>query len=476
MGYWLVEDSPGATSTPFVDAWSNIATTHSTEPDHAADEQSPQEGGCRWAKACDLLLQSVICLQALHDRHVSLNWCHPNVFGISHDGSVVVNRLWEATALPGLTIGAQLNTTLAQSSLFTRDPIHHNSTYLSEGYIFRHLRYLAPEAAISRRVSASNDIYSWGVFAYELLTRTTVDGGPDSPDLTDIDFLADVHRHITADIIPPIDYLNRIVALGVTDVELPPKQLSDIIMLALAKDPEDRYQNLDTLAYDLRKLAQICRANGDLTKFCVGEVDLMSRFSLPATVIERQAELEALDAAFKAVANDNASSRVINVWGQSGNGKSRLVEEWAAKLEADDYGSKCLVGHATPDEHIRKPLTSFVQVFQSLLDRVLTDPREDGKEWLDRIRTTLSGRWPFFVSLLSVESRRLLNEEETPARPPKVEVSRHPAYLADNQGEKFISSFKSWSRQFLQLFATKLRPLVLVIDDTQWLPQTEVDM
>lgn len=208
-------------------------------------------------------------------------------------------------------------------------------------------------------------------------------------------------------------------------VELPPKQLSDIITLALAKDPEDRYQSLDTLAYDLRKLSQICRANGDLTKFAVGEVDHMSRFSLPATVIERGAELEALDVAFAAVANGNASSRVINIWGQSGNGKSRLVDEWAGKLEADDFGAKCLVGHAKPDEHIRKPLTSFVQIFQSLLDRVLTDPREDGKEWLDRIKTALAGRWPFFVSLLSVESRRLLNEEDSVSLTLKIEVSPH---------------------------------------------------
>ncbi|BEI86447.1 hypothetical protein CcaverHIS002_0607340 [Cutaneotrichosporon cavernicola] len=470
LGYWLVEESPGTTNTSFTDSWSMIvgadwpqfAEVSKVNCNGSASSTS-EPSMLRWADACDLLLQTVICLQALHDRHISLNWCHPNVFGISHDGTVVVNRLWEATALPGLQVGMQLTQILSQCSLFTRDPIHHNSTYLSEGYIFRHLRYLAPEAAISRRVSAGNDIYSWGVLAYELLTGTTVDGGPDSPDLADIDFLADVHRHITTDIITPHDYLQRVIALGAT-VEMPPKQLSDIIMLSLAKDPEDRYQNLDTLAYDLRKLSQICRTNGDLTKFAVGEVDHMSRFSLPLTVIERGAELEALDVAFAAVANGSASSRVINIWGQSGNGKSRLVDEWSAKLEADDLGARCLVGHAKPDEHIRKPLTSFVQIFQSLLDRVLTDPRENGKVWLDRIKSALAGRWAFFVSLLSVESHRLLKEDDSVPIAPKIE------------GEKFISAFKSWSRQFLQLFATKLRPLVLVIDDIQWLPQNEVDI
>ncbi|GMK57153.1 hypothetical protein CspeluHIS016_0309930 [Cutaneotrichosporon spelunceum] len=470
VGYWLVEESSGTTNTSFTDAWSMIVghdwpqfAEFSNASCNGSIRSTSEPSLLRWADACDLLLQTVICLQALHDRRISLNWCHPTVFGISHNTTVVVNRLWEATALPGLQVGMQLTHTLSQCSLFTRDPIHHNSTYLSEGCIFRNLRYLAPEAAISRRVSASNDIYSWGVLAYELLTGTTVDGGPDSPDLTDIDFLADVHRHITNDITSPHDYLQSVIALGAT-VEMPPKKLSDIIMLSLAKDPEDRYQNLDTLAYDLRKLSQICRANGDLTKFAVGEVDCMSRFSLPRTVIERGAELEALDVAFAGVANGSASSRVINIWGQSGNGKSRLVDEWSAKLETDNLGSKCLVGHAKPDEHNRMPLTSFVQIFQSLLDRVLTDPREDGKKWLDLMKSTLAERWASFVSLLSVESRRLLKEEDSVSMTPKIE------------GEKSITAFKWRSRQFLQLFATKQRPLVLVIDDTQWLPQNEVDI
>jgi hypothetical protein len=378
------------------------------------------------------------------------------------EDSVVAYQLWDATALPGLSLNTLLTPELAASSLFLRDPIHHSSCNLSEGYVFRHLRYLAPEAAISRSVSPSNDIYGWGVFAYELTTGRTIDGSPDAPDLSDVDLLADIHRHVTNQVTPPAEYLEQIAKASVAPLDLPPRQLSDIIMLALAKDPEDRYHSLEPLAYDLRKLSQIYRAHGDLSKFKVGEVDRMSRFNLPPQVIERGPELEKLDNAFKTVLEGTASSRIVAVWGQSGSGKSRLVNDWANALESSDSGNRCLVGYAMSDEHVKAPLSSFVQIIQSLLDRVLTDIREDPKAWLERIRDALGTQWRFFVSLLSPDARRLINEDAV----------SHPTI----ETEKFLASFRSWLSRFLQLFGTKQRPLVLVIDDTQWLANDEIEI
>lgn len=474
LGLWFIKEGSPPKVTPFPEVWSEIVGPE--WPQLRSQENGTRPRRIRWSEACDLLLQAAVCLQALHDRHISLNWCHPNCFAVL-DHAVVVNRLWDATALPGLSLMDLLTPALANSTLFTRDPIHHNSSRLTEGYVFRHLRYLAPEAAISKRVSLSNDIYGWGVFAYELVTGTTIDGGPDSPDLTDIDLLADIHRHVTTEITTPNDYLENIQRGSSYEIYMPPKQLSDIIMLALAKDPEDRYHCLDSLAYDLRKLSQVCRVNGDLGKFSVGEVDRMSRFSLPATVIERGPELKALEMAFASVADGFASNRVVSVWGSSGSGKTRLVEDWAMNLEVSDHGSKCIIGRAKQDENVKKPLASFVEIFQSLLDRVLTDPREDAKVWIEKIRTTLGSQWSFFVSLLSTESRRLIGEGNSSVHPPAVEVDSDPEKrLTVLQWDKFLTAFRNWSRRFLQLFATRERPLVLIVDDTQWLPPTEVEM
>ncbi|KAL1408018.1 hypothetical protein Q8F55_004815 [Vanrija albida] len=426
---------------------------------------SSRFGPICWADACDLLFQCVACLQALHDRHISLNWCHPKCFAVIN-GRVVVDRFWHVTAMPGFSLPHYLSPALAASTLFTREPLDHTSSNLTEEFVFRHLRYLAPEAAISRRVSHSNDIYGWGVLAYELLTGSTIDGGPETPDLHEVDLLADVHRHVTNEVTSPAEYLERIVGLsggGDSSLDMPPKQLSDIIMRALSKDPEDRYHRLDALAYDLRKLSQIVRADGDLSKFTVGEVDRMSRFSLPRTTIERQPQRDALDAAFDILCQDSSQSSIVCVWGQSGTGKSRLVEDWAGVLEESNRGRRCLVGRARPDEHVKKPLTSFVQIFQSLLDRVLTDPREDAKEWLRKMKAALGSQWMFFAGLLSQDARRLIGDDTQPR-------------ARSIDWENFLVAFRSWSRRLLQLFATKERPLILVIDDSQWLAADEVEI
>jgi hypothetical protein len=57
---------------------------------------------------------------------------------------------------------------------------------------------------------------------------------------------------------------------------------------------------------------------------------------------------------------------------------------------------------------MRKPLASFVQIFESLLDRVLTDPKEDPKEWNKKIRYALGHQFSVFHSLLSSDIRKLV--------------------------------------------------------------------
>jgi hypothetical protein len=367
-------------------------------------------------------------------------------------------------------------TPLATSPLFQRDPIDVSANPLTDAFIRRNLRYLSPGAASGRRVSTVGDIYSFGVLAYELLTGSAIDGGPESPDEADVDLLADIHRHITSEIVPPIVYLQREAAFGAVTAELPPQQLSDIVMKCLAKDLDERYATLDALAYDLRKLAQICRVGGDLSRFVVAEVDGLARFHLPRRPVYRDAELSALDQAFAGVASAPAitsederppptpvySTRVLTVWGLSGSGKSQIVTGWLSDLEAADGGSRCFVGYSKLDEHMQKPLASFVQIFESLLDRVLTDPKEDPKEWNKKIRYALGHQFSVFHSLLSSDVRKLVT---LGTQAPPIEAI---------DWANFVPAFKMWSKRLLQLFATRGRPLVLLVDDIHWMAEEEV--
>lgn len=457
LGLWFVIERSDTGARSFLEVWEQTIGFGWPVQKSLREDGSPAR--VDWADVCKLLMQSAQCLHTLHERKLSLNFCHPSVFNYVND-QVVVDQLWHTTALPGLSLQDVLPPRLAASSLFMKDPLQHTGTSLSEQFVVSHLRYMAPEVAVTKRVEGSNDMYGWGVFAYELITGRTIDGSV-GPDISSVDLLTDIHRHVTDVATSPLDILEVVQKdLGGT-IDLPPRHLSEIIMLALANDPEDRYHNFDSLIYDLRKLSQICRINGDLSKFTVGEVDRISRFRLPSMLIDRKPHLDVLDAAFESVAKGVASSRVVNIWGNTGTGKTWLVEQWSQELESRQGGSSCLVGWSQPME--QKPLISFTQVFQSLLDRVLTDPREDSKEWMANIRLALGSQWVFFVSMLPPESRRLIWEEQT-VSPPSLEWS------------KFLIAFRGWSRRFLQVFASKQRPLVLLIDDIQWLSDEEVDV
>jgi len=275
----------------------------------------------------------------------------------------------------------------------------------------KELRYLAPEVALSKRVSLTGDVYSIGVLAYELITGATIDGGPDSPEEADVDVLIDFHRHVTMQILPPRDWVAREGHIGQIEASLPPQQLSDIIMRCLGKEPDTRYSSLESLAYDLSTFVRICRTGGDLSRFKVGEIDDLARFALPVRPIHREQQLEALQVAYKHIVDTDDQTRVVNISGLSGSGKTRIVQYFVSELEAPGTDRPTVVAWAKMHESNQTPLYSFRQIFTSLLDRYLADPTEDVKQWQQTIRDTLGASFQLFLSLLPSEYWRLLGAD-----------------------------------------------------------------
>jgi len=95
-------------------------------------------------------------------------------------------------------------------------------------------QYLSPEQARGERVDARSDIYSTGCMFYELLTGQPPFSG-DSP-------VAIAYQHVREDPVPPSQI----------DPEIP--QWADAIILkAMAKDPNDRYQDAGEMRADIQR-------------------------------------------------------------------------------------------------------------------------------------------------------------------------------------------------------------------------------
>src|SRR5499433_2991758 len=95
-------------------------------------------------------------------------------------------------------------------------------------------QYLSPEQAKGEQVDSRSDLYSTGCLLYELLTGRPPFVG-DSP-------VAVAYQHVREPAAPPSDH----------DTELPP-EVDAIVMKALAKRVEDRYQSAGAMRADIER-------------------------------------------------------------------------------------------------------------------------------------------------------------------------------------------------------------------------------
>jgi serine/threonine-protein kinase len=102
------------------------------------------------------------------------------------------------------------------------------------GTVFGTPRYMSPEQAQGKPLDARTDLYSLGVIVYQMLTGR--------PPFTDNDAVVVMARHIKS---APKRPNEANPEAGV------PKELEDVVMRALSKDPADRQASADILAGEL---------------------------------------------------------------------------------------------------------------------------------------------------------------------------------------------------------------------------------
>ncbi len=108
-------------------------------------------------------------------------------------------------------------------------------TVTQAGMVIGTASYLSPEQAQGLAVDARSDVYSVGVVLYEALTGE-VPFKADTP-------VAIAYKHVKEDPAAP-SRLNRRI----------PPQVDAVVMKALAKNPDNRYQSAEEMRHDLQRL------------------------------------------------------------------------------------------------------------------------------------------------------------------------------------------------------------------------------
>jgi serine/threonine-protein kinase len=105
------------------------------------------------------------------------------------------------------------------------------------GSIIGTAQYLSPEQAKGAPVTPASDIYSVGIVLYEMLTGSVPFTG-DTP-------LEIAMKHLSTTPLPPSEARPEV-----------PHELDSIVLRALAKNPEDRYQSADEMDADLARASR----------------------------------------------------------------------------------------------------------------------------------------------------------------------------------------------------------------------------
>jgi PAS domain S-box-containing protein len=293
------------------------------------------------------------------------------------------------------------------------------------------LPYIAPEQTgrLEGALDHRADLYSLGVVLYELRAGTL----PFHAD----DPLGWVHCHVAR---PP-----RPLAEAAPGT---PPILCAIIMKLLAKSPDERYQSARGLLHDLRRCLSELSAHGRAEPFPLGARDVWDKLRAASRMYGRGEELEALRQAVERVRTTGAGE-VVLIAGPSGIGKSSLVRE----LQRSSGGARASLLWGKFEQHKRDiPYATLGQAFQVLIQQTVASADAELAAIREQLAGALGENGQLIVDL--IPQIELVIGKQPPVPPLPAEGARNRFHLT--------------FRNFLGVFATRDRPLVLFLDDLQW--------
>lgn len=299
--------------------------------------------------------------------------------------------------------------------------------------------YMAPEqtGCMNRSIDTRSDLYSMGIVLYELLTGTLPFAAADPMEW--------IHCHIARKPQSPGERVSGI-----------PQAVEFIVLKLLAKNPEDRYQAAAGLQVDLQRCLTALETHQQVDAFPLGVHDVSDRLLVPEKLYGREAEIEMLVAAFDAVATRGGTGRVL-VSGDAGIGKSAVVNELHRVL----LPRRGLFAAGKFDQYNRDiPYATLAQAFQGLVRQLLGKKDAELSHWRGALLEALGPNGQLMVNL--IPDLALIIGDQRPV-----------ANLAPQDAQnRFLLAF----RQLLSVFAQPEHPLVIFLDDMQWLDVATIEL
>ncbi|HMG53906.1 MAG TPA: serine/threonine-protein kinase PknK, partial [Kofleriaceae bacterium] len=297
------------------------------------------------------------------------------------------------------------------------------------------LHYLAPEQTgrLGRATDERSDLYALGITLYELVCGQRPFGG---------NALALVHAHL-AEQPRRIDELDPSI----------PRVIGDIALKLIAKAPEQRYQTATGVQADLERCRRELAGPQPLAPFTLARHDGSTRLEFSERLYGREPEIRALLDAFDRTAQGTVETVLVS--GYSGVGKSSVVRELLAPVAARrGYVASGKFEQLNHDV----PYSAVVCALDQLLAHVLAEPTIE--RWRTAIAAALGDGAPLVRSVLPAIEQVLGPLPAVPALDP-------------DAARRCLARAMS---RLVQVFARKAHPLVVFLDDVQWMDTASLQL
>jgi len=312
----------------------------------------------------------------------------------------------------------------------------HTETDYSETKIFRPdlaekiLPYISPEQTDRGTAppDEQSDIYSLGIIFYELITGNVPFRSDDPFEITGM------HKNDTP--VPPVKIISRIPAV-----------ISDIILKLLEKNPDNRYHSCEGINEDLSRCLTQFQSKGTVKNFKPGLMDIPEKFHISGKYYGRDNELGLLTQAFSKALS--GIKEFVCVSGPSGIGKTTVIQE----MFRPRIHNRCLFITGKCDQlREEMPYNPLILAFQELIRSILNEPGEIIQIWRESILESLGTNGQIIIDVIP-EIEKIIGSQE------KIQE------LGSRESQ---NRFNLVFTNFIKVFSDPKRPLVIFMDDLQW--------